>query len=163
MKYLVPLFTVTVIFISCKKKLEQPFLNELEYRIVNNGDSNISAFVISTEVLLPEDGSGMGPSAAFNGIRPYDTVILKVTDVTNSNKNFLNAERSFHLRVGYRQKIFSPLYFSHNFIVDGSPYAIGWTYAQNFKTKSGDTVNSLNKKIFYINWPADSAKLDEYY
>jgi len=157
------LFVLLIILVSCKKKVDEPYLNELEYRIVNNGDPNIASFVIYTDIILPADGSSFGPSAAFNNIRPFDTVTLKVLDVTNTNKNFLNAQRSFSLRIWYRQKIFSPLYFSHNFIVDGAPYSLGWTYTQTFKTKSIDTVNNLIKKIFYINWPADSSKLEEYY
>jgi hypothetical protein len=145
------------------KKVEAPFLGELEYRIVNTGDANIASFVIWTEVTLPNDGSSFGPSAAFNNILPFDTVTLKITDATNTGKNFLNACRSFQLRVWYRQKLFSPLYYSHNFIVEGNPYAIGWTYTQTYRPASIDTVNTVDKKIFYINWPADSAKLKEYW
>ena len=149
--------------LSCKKKVDELHLDHLEYRIVNNGDPNVSAFVIYTDITLPADGSHFGPSAAFNNIHPFDTVTLTIADVTKTNKNFLNARRSFDLRLAYRHKIFSPLYYSHNFIIDGEPYAIGWTYTQRFKTKSIDTVNSLNNKIVYINWPSDSAKLEEYW
>lgn len=162
MRFLI-FFIFILAFASCRKKIETTSLSELEYRIVNNGDANIASFVIWTNVSLPDDGSSFGPSAAFNNIGPFDTVTLKITDVTNTGINFLNAFRSFQLRVWYRKKVFSPLYYSHNFIVEGDPYAIGWTYTQTYSPASIDTVTRVDKKIFYINWPSDSIKLKEYW
>lgn len=146
---------------SCKKEAPAPVLHEIQFRIVNNGDSLVSGFVLWTTTLLSDGRTLIFHDQAFNNIRPFDTVTIHVTGLQENSRNFLDAIRLFRLRVALKRKIFSELHFNNNYIEGGDPNLYGWTQTLNFIKETPDTIKGMDDKIFYINWPADSAKLKQ--
>ncbi|GAA4329592.1 hypothetical protein [Flaviaesturariibacter amylovorans] len=165
---ILPLFLVA----ACKRTTEAvvpPIDNgKLEYRLINSSNQTLPVMALADDVAHPdmiwvgtdENLEYFNRNWKYN-VPPGDTLRFERTLPNRNPIDLASLGRRFKVRVSFPTKVFSPLAYSRNFIVEGQPYAIGWTFGRYFQLPAYELVGQDQNRVRYINWPADTAVLEE--
>ncbi|RYZ21096.1 MAG: hypothetical protein EOO16_14320 [Chitinophagaceae bacterium] len=155
-------------FAACKRSSEAaaPLRTpqSVEYRLINEGDTSLRTITVSADMAFPGHEplpGSFSQGAWFRDVRPNDTLVAKFPVSSTTPVPLDSLRRRLHLRVYYGHKVFSPFLFARNFIVEGAPYAYGWTYQRSFRERGYDTVRNAGRLSREIRWPSDTALMEE--
>jgi hypothetical protein len=143
--------------VGCKKDQEVKKLDSIEIKFINFDDSNLKSIYVKCELF---DYAGQPNGGSFNNIYNISLQDTITIIISNNNADYMNSIRKKKIKLGFRNKVYSPLLAAMNLIIDGNPYAPGWHY-NRWYVPIDDTVNDLSKRVYYIRWPDDSISMRE--